>query len=272
MPPARFIALPQVTQGAAMTGYTVANPADVSIVAPADRGIPGVFWHRKLLAGRLPDPRRADEVDVSFTVAQVHHVRVGGWLPLTLLGRGGGPPVSVRLRVVGIDAAPSEFPPQFGSGVDTVWATPAFNRVHRGQRLDTVAGAALRLQHGGASIPAVEREAQALAKGQLALAYGIANESANTLRSIHLQAVALWLLAALLAVVGLLIAGQLLARLAVGRGRGPREPAGTGDDPSAADGRGPGQVGGYRGWGRCRCGPDRRGAFAAVPGGTGGHC
>jgi hypothetical protein len=74
-----------------------------------------VFWHRRLLAGRLPDQGRPGEVDVSFTVAQLHHVGVGGWLPVTLLGAG-GPPVNVRLRVVGIDAAPSEFPPQFGAG------------------------------------------------------------------------------------------------------------------------------------------------------------
>jgi hypothetical protein len=218
VPSAKFIALPQVTQGAALTGYTVANPADISLIAPMDRGIPEVFWHRKLLAGRLPDPGRADEVDVSFTVAQLHHVGVGGWLPLTLLGAG-GPPVSVRLRVVGIDAAPSEFPPQFGPGVDTVWATPAFARLHRGQRLDTVGGAALRLRHGAASIPAVLREAHGLAGERLALAFPIATQSVNTQRSIHLQAVALWLLAALLAAVGLLIAGQLLARLAATEAR-----------------------------------------------------
>ena len=42
------------------------------------------FWRRKILAGRLPDPRRADEADISFTLAQARHLRVGDvlrWMP-----------------------------------------------------------------------------------------------------------------------------------------------------------------------------------------------
>src|SRR6202030_2652320 len=75
-------------------------------------------------------------------------------------------------------AAPSEFPPQTGTGTDTVWATPAFYRAHR-SGLDTYTGVALRLRHGSADLPAV----------------------------------ALWLVAALLAVISVLVLGQLLARM-----------------------------------------------------------
>lgn len=213
--PGQMLGLPQAAGGAPLTGFSVASPADYNVVAPNDQRIPGALWHRKLLAGRLPRPGRADEVNVSFTGAQRHHLKVGDWIRLTLSVTD-GPPVTVRLHVVGIDAAPSEFPPQFGSGVNTVWATPAFYRLHRQPRLVMFAGAALRLRPGSGGVPAVQHAAARLAHGRLALAYPISSQSINTQRSIHLEAVVLWLLAGLLAVTGLLIARQLLARLVAG--------------------------------------------------------
>jgi ABC-type antimicrobial peptide transport system permease subunit len=210
--PRQLIGLPQVAEGAAITGYTVASPADYNLIAPDDQRVPGVMWHRKLLAGRLPRPSRADEADVSFTGAQQHHLAVGDWIRLGLSART-GPPVTVRLHVVGIDAAPSEFPPQFGAGINAVWATPAFYQLHGHQPLVLFIGAALRLRPGSGGVPAVQRAASQLAHGRLTLAFPIASQSINTQRSIHLQAVALWLLAGLLALTGLLIASQLLARL-----------------------------------------------------------
>ncbi len=61
--------------------------------------------------------------------------------------------------------------------------------------------------------PAVQRAVSRLADGKVAQDYPLATQAVNTEHSIHLQAVALWLLAGLLAVVGLLVLGQLLARL-----------------------------------------------------------
>src|SRR5690242_2600087 len=210
--PAQLIGLPQVAEGAAVAGFTVVSPADINLTVPVDRRIPGVLWHRKLLAGRLPQPGRADEANVSFTTAERHHLAVGDWMRLTLRALR-GPPVTARLHVVGIDAAPSEFPPQFGTGINAVWATPAFYRLHRHQPLDVFLGAVLRLHPGTGGITAIQHSASRLAHGRLTLAYPIAAQSINTQRSIHLQAVVLWLLAGLLAVTGLLIARQLLTRL-----------------------------------------------------------
>jgi len=39
--PGQLIRLPQVTEGAAMTGYTVASPADYDLIAPDDQRVPG---------------------------------------------------------------------------------------------------------------------------------------------------------------------------------------------------------------------------------------
>ena len=51
-------------------------------MSPASNAIPGQFWKRKILSGRLADPGRPDEVNVSFTLAQRLHLRQAtrcGW-------------------------------------------------------------------------------------------------------------------------------------------------------------------------------------------------
>jgi hypothetical protein len=138
---------------------------------------------------------------------------VGGTLRVVLLGAT-GQPVPFRFRIAGIDAAPGEFPPQYGFAVDFVWATPAFARQY-GSQLLASPGLAVRLRHGAADVPVVESEISRLGGGKPVSDYPFGPQAANTEHSIHLQAIALWLLAGLLALLGLLILGQLLARLAV---------------------------------------------------------
>jgi hypothetical protein len=213
VPAAAVARLPQVTAAAQLVGFTALEPATIAVLAPADSGIPGSFWRRKLLAGRLPAPDQPGQVDISFTVAQSQHVQVGGTLRLVLLGATGRP-VPFLFRVAGIDAAPGEFPPQYGFGNDFVWATPAFGRQHASQLLSSL-GIALRLRHRTADTPAVESELVHLAGGKAVSQYPLGPQAVNTEHSIHLQAVTLWLLAGLLALLGLLILGQLLARLTV---------------------------------------------------------
>jgi ABC-type lipoprotein release transport system permease subunit len=204
--------LPVATATAAVSSYTVLSPGDAEIYAPQTNVIPEVFFRRKILSGRLPDPGRVNEADVSFTLAQQHHLRVGDWLRLTLLSLRGRPPV-VRFRIVGIDAAPSEFPPQTGSGINLVWATPAFYRHEQGQPVEDGIAVAMQVRDGAAGVPVALQDARRLGAGKLLLNYPLAVQAVNTERSIHLLTVALWLLAGLIGLVGLLITGQLLARL-----------------------------------------------------------
>lgn len=105
----------------------------------------GWFWHRRILSGRLADPARPDEVDISFTLAQSTHLGAGDTLRATLV-TAAGRPVPFRFRIAGVDAAPSEFP-QTGTGTETVWATPAFYRAHRSDLVNS-ASVALWLRHG----------------------------------------------------------------------------------------------------------------------------
>jgi len=213
VPAATVERLPQVTAAAKLVTFMALEPATITVQAPADSGIPGSFWHRKLLAGRLPAPGQPGQVDISFTVAQSQHLQVGGTLRLVLLGAA-GQPVPFRFHVAGIDAAPSEFPPQYGFGWEVVWATPAFGQQY-GSQLLTSPGIALRLRHGAADVPVVESEISRLGGGKPVSDYPLGPQAANTEHSVQLQATALWLLAGLLALLGLLILGQLLARLTV---------------------------------------------------------
>ena len=203
--------VPQVSEAAAVTAYGVLSPAVLDVYAPADSRIPGSLWHRKLLAGRPADPRRADEAEVEFTAAQALHLAPGSRLCVELIGASGGA-VPFCFRVVAVDATPGDFPPQYGTGSDTVWATPAFTRTVGG-RLAASQIAVVRLRHGAADLPAVEHQAAGPAGGSTLTAYPYGPQEANTERSIHQQAIVLWLLAGVLAVVGLLVFGQLLARL-----------------------------------------------------------
>jgi hypothetical protein len=75
--PAAATRLPQVAKSAVLAGYNVAAPGAATFVAaPENDAVPGSFWRRKILAGRLPDPGRPGEVDISFTLAQTSHLGV----------------------------------------------------------------------------------------------------------------------------------------------------------------------------------------------------
>jgi hypothetical protein len=123
------------------------------------------------------------------------------------------------LRVVGIEATPGEFPPQIqgnglGSGADVVHATPALFKWATDQHVFTLSWLVLRFKHGQADYAAVNDELNTLAKGKPQLNQSFAAQATNVQRSIHLQAVALWIVGALIGLIACLILSQLLARQA----------------------------------------------------------
>ena len=211
LPRAALSRMPQVTAVGYVREIGLVAPRDINLVAPEDNRIPSSLWKRKIVAGRLADPGRSDEVNVSFMVAQARHLRPGDTLRVVLETR--GKPVPFAFRVAGIEAAAAEFPPQIDTGPGHVWATPAFWRTHRTELSEAIPEAALRLRHGTADVTAVQRELTRLAHGKTPGGTPLAAQSANTEHSIHLQAVALRLLAGILGAIGVLVLGQVLARL-----------------------------------------------------------
>src|SRR5262249_17553396 len=138
------------------------------------------------------------------------HLRPGSSLRLVLTTADGSPRPFV-FHIAGIDAAQTEFPPQPGNGTYIAWGTPAFYRQH--QAMDGFAQVALRFHHGSRDWPAVQRKLSTHTHGKLVQAFLLSTQPVTTERSIRPQVVALWLPAGLFGVIGLLIVGQLLARL-----------------------------------------------------------
>ena len=79
--PTAVMRVPQAADAAVSTSF---GAGIVQFLAPASNAIPGGFWKRKILSGRLADPARPDEVNVSFTLAQRFHLRAGDPLRLVL--------------------------------------------------------------------------------------------------------------------------------------------------------------------------------------------
>ena len=207
--------LPQVATAGRMYLLAAEPVLVVFGEAPVGTGIDRL----KLLHGRLP--RALYEVAVGFTFAQSHHLHVGSRIPVRFAPASdarGAPsaPIRATLRVVGIEASPGEFPPQFegGIGTDVAHAGLATFSALRGKVL-TFEETVVRLRQGTADIPAFVTEVHRLVGGQPQLNSIRSQQTANVQRSIHLQAVALWLLGGLLALVTLGVMSQLLARQAL---------------------------------------------------------
>jgi ABC-type lipoprotein release transport system permease subunit len=203
---------PQVAAAAQASDYAVVDPVDAAVIASPDTRAGSLVLRHKMLAGRRPRPDRADEVMVSFTLADRHRIHVGDRLEVTLAATDEqATPTGFSFRVVGIEASANEFPPQTGTGVNNIWATPAFFH-DTGDSIISYDTVMLRLRRGSADVPALEREVQQRGGGKPASVFALSDQAVNTQHSIHLQAVALWLLAGLLAFAGVLVAAQLLVR------------------------------------------------------------
>jgi ABC-type lipoprotein release transport system permease subunit len=196
----------------------------------------------KILEGRRADPQAADEIVVGFALAEEHGLEVGDTVPLI-------PPeyidfvrapdtapnpfaddVSAQqleaelaagrrllaeipegtVRIVGIEASPGEFPPQFAVNRPLVHLTPAAHRLLDDGEHE---GLMVRLHGGAEAVDGFITELERRSGGRPLGVIVQREHAAEVERSIHLQAVALWLLAGLTALATVLVVGQLLARL-----------------------------------------------------------
>src|SRR5215467_9841030 len=67
--PAAVRQIPQAAESSVIKTFAT-SPGAIQFFAPASKAIPGSFWKRKILSGRLANPDRPDEINVSFTLAQ----------------------------------------------------------------------------------------------------------------------------------------------------------------------------------------------------------
>src|SRR5258708_4973970 len=217
--PAKIAALPSLAEADFFRAYGPAANVGYNLVASPDGRAWGTGLNRlKLLQGRLPDPSRADEAVADFTMPGV---RIGQRVSVPLIAsRAGdthapdlsGRPVRCAFTVVGVVAAPSQFPPfvadSYLAGPD-YYLTPAFYREHE-RSVAAFDYSLVRLRRGTAD--AAWRQIEALGRGRPVSADPLGDQASDVSHSIHLMAVAMWLLAGLLMVMAVLVVGPLLAR------------------------------------------------------------
>lgn len=201
-------ASPEVRDAASALGIPLAESDVVGVVltdARFGRQINGF----KYLAGRPVNPHRADEAVIGFLAAQSRHLHVGSTLTLHPLPSR----QATVVHVVGIEAAPGEFPPRFASNRLPIYLGPAFlqtpagAQAARGDGLTTEI--AVRLRPGPGAGPAFLSTINHLPGGPAGFS-ALADQSPNVMRSMHLQAVTLWLMAAVVGAALTIVLAQLL--------------------------------------------------------------
>ncbi|MGH9246035.1 MAG: FtsX-like permease family protein [Acidimicrobiales bacterium] len=236
--------LPQVADSA-RTGFDYYT-FDAGNLVSEDGRIGTEINRFKMLEGRPADPDEPAEIVVGFALAEEHDLDIGDTtelLPPEFIEFVRSPEIEVfedpfteqtftreeladdiatagrlleeapegRVRIVGIEAAPGEFPPQFQLNRPLVHLTPALGRLFE---FDPDHEALMvRLRGGSAAVDDFLAELERRSGGLPLQVQTQRDHAAAVQRSIHLQAVALWLLSGLTALAAALILGQLLARL-----------------------------------------------------------
>jgi hypothetical protein len=179
----------------------------------------------KLLGGRMPDQSDPDEVLASYTLQRDYGIGPGTviripmsaasqWPQIQQAINGEGPPPAkalgsvITLRVTGIVAAENEFPSGQGVTYD-FYPTAAFAAATRDAPAYTFYN--VRLRHGEADVARFEATVSGTDRAGVE---GLDGAAAAITASIHPQAVAWYVVAALAALTVLVVTGQALGRQA----------------------------------------------------------
>lgn len=230
VPPAAVIHLPQVAESGVVAfpqaeltvdGRTL--PSYWQLSAPASASFGTTIERQRLLQGRRANPGAPNQAVVSYN--ELSGVRLGSVVGLRfytpkqageIFDSFGPIPVptgaSVTVHVVGVVASSADFP-SGGSPSATLYVTPAL----LGEVASTSAVAyvsAVQLRGGPGDIASFESAVAHLRGGADLYVSDVDGSYAVIERSIHLQAVAWWILAAIAGAAGLVVIAQLLARQA----------------------------------------------------------
>ena len=231
-----FVAIPFV---GALDDGRVVDPSDLLPVAASDTRLGNDIERWKMLAGRRADPDRVDEAVASFELADRLGLHVGstidfrfyaadtftatagrlvGEWPERLARRhttanqsAGADGPRQRVRVVGIEASPAEFPPLNTDLAPILHLTPAFAHAYQ----STVVGsdlAYLRLAPGH-DLAELQLAVEEMAAGQpVSFVSTRDNQTAKVQRAIDVEANVLLVVAGLVALAALIAIAQAFAR------------------------------------------------------------
>jgi ABC-type lipoprotein release transport system permease subunit len=198
-------------------------PSYWEAVAPASASAGTAVERGRLLQGRWADPQASNEATVQFSPPD--GVRLGSQVQLrfykpnqagSLFDAFGPIPTPLgpylTLHVVGVEVSSADFPAG-ASPTANLYVTAAL--LHKIAGRSAVAYAyAVRLRDGAAGIASFESAVARLPGGTSLYVDDLTGVYVDIERSIHLQAVSWWILAAIAGLAGLVVVAQLLGRQA----------------------------------------------------------
>ena len=237
---AKIRALPMVAEAGRIDGRVIIpadsrNSADAqslgTVMVGENREVGYDFSRFNVLEGRMPDPTRADEVMIDPLLASQRGLHVGDDLKVLGLDaadlqrlqgpddpaalqaaiRSGQLGTPISLRVVGVGISPDMVATDEGFSNPQPVLSPAFLTKYP-QIPSPYWGEVVRLRRGAADIPAFRKAIARIAPGE-AIAFQTATATAAKVdRAVKPQVIALAVFAAVMALAGLLVVGQALAR------------------------------------------------------------
>ncbi len=225
---AKVEALPEVSRSGHLRAFSTVDQGVLAFGSPSGDAYmaSGGINRAHVRSGRAFDPGNPGEVMIDYSLADQNHLGAGDTLTLHFappvadgpvsVADLNGKPMEVSFRVAGVVATPGQFPPVSGfyfSG-PAAYLTPAFVRAHTGG-ISSYQVSVVQLRHGRADETAFLAGVRNLGGPDFQpIVLPLAVLGAATQHNLHLQAVALWLLACLLSIVILLVIVQLLTRQA----------------------------------------------------------
>src|SRR5919198_833938 len=200
------------------------RPGDIFAVVSPDGRFATAVNGAKILEGRMFDPQAPNEIVPSSAVANELGLRVGETVKFAPGGffTEGPLPGSKRLapvtmHVTGIAAIPGAFQPLAGGYIPLVLVSPGFYHAHPEYIDPRDVNAAIRLRHGTADFRPFRDEIEHMRQNlpphtRFSVAFSQAQQTVGVQETTRAQAITLWVTAVLVAVAGVAIFWQALAR------------------------------------------------------------
>ena len=175
-----------------------------------------IDYRVKYVRGRAPRPDRPDEASIGFA-AETDELGIGDVVQVVLYKDQDNPSAdkTIPVRIVGVHAAPDEFPSVNQITFPSLGLSPAFFTAYRDYIPDDSSHMALavHLKHGAAGFPAF-RDAVIAQQIPIDLPVALTDTVSGVQKTLRFESSALWLLAGLLALAAFAIFGQALGRQA----------------------------------------------------------
>jgi hypothetical protein len=221
-----FGQVPDVASFGTASGMYLLVPSEpnLTVVPALDTNLGTVVDRPRVIRGRAANPAAVDELAVDESVAALLHLRVGGVLDVlsyspkqvavVVAGGDPGSPAGphVRLRIVGVVRRPFDLGRRGALGGINI-LTPAFNRAYAG-RIGAFPGVTFRVRtrSGRPDLSVIKAAAQRIFGAAPVSVSSPATEAGGAQGAIDVLTIALWILAGVAAVAGIVTIAIVLSR------------------------------------------------------------